>query len=142
MSRNEGKSRADIYARITDRIVADLERGVRPWVKPWGASNMAGRITRPLHAAGLLGFAGRAGRIAQGQLALLADTAVDHHFLRGRGSQAGAEKQAGGQDGAHGRILRAKRRANNAGRFRAGRAGQSTRRESRRGVPVRRSRPR
>ena len=52
MSRNEGKSRADIYARITDRIVADLERGVRPWVKPWGASNMAGRITRPLRHTG------------------------------------------------------------------------------------------
>lgn len=52
MSRNEGKSRADIYARITGRIVADLERGVRPWVKPWGASNMAGRITRPLRHTG------------------------------------------------------------------------------------------
>ena len=32
MSRKEEKSRADIYARITDRIVADLERGVRPWI--------------------------------------------------------------------------------------------------------------
>lgn len=52
MSRKEQKQRADIYARITDRIVADLERGVRPWVRPWGASNMAGRITRPLRHAG------------------------------------------------------------------------------------------
>jgi antirestriction protein ArdC len=30
MSRKEENPRANIYARITDRIVADLERGVRP----------------------------------------------------------------------------------------------------------------
>lgn len=36
------------YQRITDRIVADLEQGVRSWLKPWNAGHMAGRITRPL----------------------------------------------------------------------------------------------
>lgn len=40
--------KADIYERITNRIVADLEQGVRSWVKPWNAEHMAGRITRPL----------------------------------------------------------------------------------------------
>jgi antirestriction protein ArdC len=30
MSRNGEKSRGDLYARITDRIIAELERGVRP----------------------------------------------------------------------------------------------------------------
>ncbi|MGT2440983.1 ArdC family protein (plasmid) [Bradyrhizobium betae] len=45
-------SRADIYARITDRIVADLEKGVRPWVQPWGAGHVGGRITRPLRHNG------------------------------------------------------------------------------------------
>ncbi|MFH0297869.1 zincin-like metallopeptidase domain-containing protein [Bradyrhizobium sp. 31Argb] len=50
MSRKEENPRADIYARITDRIVADLERGVRPWIKPW---NAAGRITRPLRHNGM-----------------------------------------------------------------------------------------
>lgn len=44
--------RADIYARITDRIVADLEKGVRPWVQPWSAGNVKGRITRPLRHNG------------------------------------------------------------------------------------------
>lgn len=44
--------RADIYARITDRIVADLEKGVRPWVQPWSAGNVTGRITRPLRHNG------------------------------------------------------------------------------------------
>ena len=53
MSRNEGKPRADIYARITDRIVADLERGVRPWIRPWNAASAAGRITRPLRHNGM-----------------------------------------------------------------------------------------
>ncbi len=43
---------ADIYARITERIVADLEKGVRPWVQPWHAGNATGRITRPLRHNG------------------------------------------------------------------------------------------
>ncbi|MCW5702197.1 MAG: DUF1738 domain-containing protein [Bradyrhizobium sp.] len=53
MSRKEEKPRADVYARITDRIVADLERGVRPWVRPWSTANAAGRITRPLRHNGM-----------------------------------------------------------------------------------------
>jgi antirestriction protein ArdC len=49
MSRKEGKApRVDIYARITDRIVADLEKGVRPWMQPWRSTNAVGRVTRPL----------------------------------------------------------------------------------------------
>jgi antirestriction protein ArdC len=32
--------------------VAELERGVRPWFKPWNAEHAAGRITRPLRANG------------------------------------------------------------------------------------------
>lgn len=39
---------SDIYTRITNRIVADLEQGVRSWLKPWNAEHAAGRITRPL----------------------------------------------------------------------------------------------
>lgn len=40
--------RPDLYARVTGAIIADLERGVRPWTKPWSAEHLAGRITRPL----------------------------------------------------------------------------------------------
>ncbi|MGZ8214515.1 MAG: ArdC family protein [Methylosarcina sp.] len=43
----------DIYTRITDKIVADLEQGVRPWMKPWNAEHAAGKITRPLRFNGL-----------------------------------------------------------------------------------------
>jgi len=40
--------RQDLYTRITAQIVASLEKGVRPWAKPWNAEHAAGRITRPL----------------------------------------------------------------------------------------------
>lgn len=53
MSRKELGPRVDIYARITDRIVADLEKGVRPWMQPWQSSNVIGRVTRPLRHNGL-----------------------------------------------------------------------------------------
>ncbi|ARM91128.1 conjugal transfer antirestriction ArdC protein (plasmid) [Rhizobium sp. CIAT894] len=52
MSRKEEGSRVDVYTRITERIVEELERGVRPWVQPWRTSNMAGRVTRPLRHNG------------------------------------------------------------------------------------------
>jgi antirestriction protein ArdC len=38
----------DVYGRITNKICADLEAGVRPWLKPWNAEHATGRITRPL----------------------------------------------------------------------------------------------
>ena len=43
----------DVYERITNRIVAELEQGVRPWFKPWNAEHAAGRITRPLRFNGV-----------------------------------------------------------------------------------------
>jgi antirestriction protein ArdC len=43
----------DVYKRITNKIIADLEQGVRTWMKPWNAGNTAGRITRPLRHNGM-----------------------------------------------------------------------------------------
>jgi len=40
--------RRDVYQEITDRIVADLEKGVRPWHRPWSAAHAEGRIMLPL----------------------------------------------------------------------------------------------
>lgn len=37
MQKIERTERQDVYTRITAQIVADLEKGVRPWVKPWNA---------------------------------------------------------------------------------------------------------
>src|SRR6202789_1288679 len=45
--------RQDVYTRITDKIVADLEQGVRTWMKPWNAGNMVGRIIRPIRHNGV-----------------------------------------------------------------------------------------
>jgi antirestriction protein ArdC len=44
--------RVDVYTRVTNRIVEELERGVRPWLRPWNAEHAAGRITRPLRHNG------------------------------------------------------------------------------------------
>lgn len=43
----------DVYSRVTDKIVAELEKGERPWLKPWNAEHAAGKITRPLRHNGL-----------------------------------------------------------------------------------------
>lgn len=49
----QNNERQDIYTRITGKIVAALEQGVCPWVKPWSGENAAGRITRPLRHNGV-----------------------------------------------------------------------------------------
>ena len=48
----QNSERQDIYTRITGQIVASLEKGVRPWMKPWSGENAAARITRPLRHNG------------------------------------------------------------------------------------------
>ena len=37
--------RQDLYWRVTDSIVASLERGVRPWLRPWNAKHVGERLT-------------------------------------------------------------------------------------------------
>ena len=37
--------RNDVYTRVTNRIVEQLEQGIRPWMQPWNAEHAAGRIT-------------------------------------------------------------------------------------------------
>ena len=45
--------KTDLYQKVTDQIVASLEHGVRPGIKPWSAEHAAGRITRPLCGNGI-----------------------------------------------------------------------------------------
>ena len=46
-------TKQDPHSRITARILAELEQGTRPWVKPWSGGDMAGSgRTRPLRATG------------------------------------------------------------------------------------------
>jgi antirestriction protein ArdC len=49
----EQPMRVDVYHKITNQIVQELERGVRPWLKPWNAGNGEVRIVRPLRANGI-----------------------------------------------------------------------------------------
>lgn len=44
--------RADVYTRVTARIIESLEQGVRPWLKPWSSGHTGGRITPPLRHNG------------------------------------------------------------------------------------------
>lgn len=46
-------TRQDIYTRVTSQIALQLEKGVRPWIKPWSVEHAAGRITRPLRHNGI-----------------------------------------------------------------------------------------
>ena len=34
-------TKADVYTRVTDKIIANLEAGTRPWMKPWEAASAA-----------------------------------------------------------------------------------------------------
>ena len=45
-------ARQDLYTRVTETIVADLNRGVRPWTQPWSAAHLAGAVSRPLRSTG------------------------------------------------------------------------------------------
>lgn len=56
MSKSHSASaRADLYQRVTDNIVRDLEQDVRPWTKPWitsWATSGASTTMRPLRHDG------------------------------------------------------------------------------------------
>jgi antirestriction protein ArdC len=52
MATSTKTNRVDVYTRVTSRIVEELERGVRPWMRPWSVEHAAGRITRPLRSNG------------------------------------------------------------------------------------------
>ncbi len=43
----------DVYQKVTNRIIADLEQGELTWLKPWSAGHMEGRIVRPLRHNGV-----------------------------------------------------------------------------------------
>ncbi|TBC69655.1 ArdC family protein [Rhizobium ruizarguesonis] len=52
MSRQQSNQRSDIYSRITNTIIADLEQGVRPWTKPWTTGHATSEVGRPLRHNG------------------------------------------------------------------------------------------
>ena len=45
--------RSDIYTRVTQKIITDLERGVRTWLKPWSGDVDASRAALPLRHNGV-----------------------------------------------------------------------------------------
>lgn len=49
MTRPTNPARSDIYTRITNEIISQLEAGVRPWSQPWNGGNC---VSRPLRHDG------------------------------------------------------------------------------------------
>ena len=43
----------DVYKKVTDKIISDLEQGTLTWLKPWSSENMDGRIVKPLRHNGM-----------------------------------------------------------------------------------------
>lgn len=43
----------DVYSRVTNKIIVDLEKGTLPWVQPWKAGHVAGSVSKPLRAVGI-----------------------------------------------------------------------------------------
>lgn len=44
--------RRDVYDVITQTIIDHLEKGVRPWTRPWGGDHPNGPVSKPLRANG------------------------------------------------------------------------------------------
>ncbi len=70
-------TRKEVYTRVTERIISDLEQGVRTWLKPWSAEHAAGRIKRPLRHNGTP-YRGKTGTNEQGE-----DTEREIPFMKG-----------------------------------------------------------
>ncbi len=46
-------TKLDVYSKVTNSIIADLERSNLTWLQPWQSGHAAGHISRPLRAGGI-----------------------------------------------------------------------------------------
>ncbi len=46
-------NRTDVYTRVTDQIITQLETGVCPWMQPWTTRHAAGEVSRPQRFNGI-----------------------------------------------------------------------------------------
>ena len=46
------ETKLDLYTRVTNKILADLEQGELTWLKPWQGGQVGSRIARPLRSNG------------------------------------------------------------------------------------------
>jgi hypothetical protein len=44
--------RKDVHTPVTERIISDLEQGIRTLMNPWSVEHTTGRITKPLRYLG------------------------------------------------------------------------------------------
>ena len=47
---NQSSSQPSLYSQVTDRIIAELERGIVPWVQPWSSGEAGAGLGLPRNA--------------------------------------------------------------------------------------------
>jgi antirestriction protein ArdC len=53
LSKHPNTTRRDVYQSVTDQIIEEFGKGIRPWLKPWSTEHMAGRVLLPLRHNGI-----------------------------------------------------------------------------------------
>jgi hypothetical protein len=56
--------------RVTDHVIADLEKGIRTWMKPWSVAHTAGRITKRPRVTGVHAWKKRDGNLLDARAGL------------------------------------------------------------------------
>jgi antirestriction protein ArdC len=57
-----GRDRPSLYQEITDKIIAELEAGRVPWVRPWGTLAAKASLAMPKNAASQRRYSARKDR--------------------------------------------------------------------------------
>jgi antirestriction protein ArdC len=68
-----GQDRANLYDEITDKIIAELEAGLVPWVQPWGTAAAKAPLAMPKNAATTRQYGGI-------NILILWDSVIEHGF--------------------------------------------------------------
>ena len=55
---NQSPNQPSLYSQVTDRIIAELERGIVPWVQPWGSEEGGTGLGLPRNARTAKAYSG------------------------------------------------------------------------------------
>ncbi|WP_419906484.1 ArdC family protein [Hoeflea sp.] len=94
------KPRSDLYQEITDRIVAELEEGRFPWVRPWNADHCACAVGLPRNAVTARSYSGI-------NILILWGAVIEHGYASQNWLTFKQAKNLGGtvRKGEHGEVI-------------------------------------
>ena len=55
---NQSGNQPSLYSQVTDRIIAELEQGIVPWVQPWGSGEGGAGLGLPRNARTAKAYSG------------------------------------------------------------------------------------